>query len=354
MEILTNKDSGTNGAPVQHPHVPDAGVQIGNRVLSPAVVEAIKNASKQLGQPLPTSPAPTPEPATPEPVPVVEPEPAPPPTKPPLEDVPPHILDAAIRVQRAQEQMDKQRAEMKPDLEMVAKFRPLKDKYGTDQLAAVREAISLLTDQPVDDEIYKLVENYTRQVLQIEPTSESRALSETAKLRAEVQGLKQEQAETQRKALEEAERKKREADEREAIETVGQILAESFAKYPYLQALSGAAKDGTPGGRELVWDEIRMEHERTGQTITVAEAASRVEKTVVERLAPFRALLSQGPAVPAPTEQRRKSEPPRTISASPTPAPVPRTTPPVPGRPLTEEQRRAETLAKIRSALRPG
>lgn len=348
-------------APAASPHVADAGVQIGHRVLSPAVAEKIRGAMKQFAQT--EAPAPVTEP-TPTAPPPVETPPAPVPGQAPPAapgEVPQYVIDYAVRVQQAQEKFEKERAEYKPQIERAQLLDSIKGKYQSgDRIAAVKEALAILTDSPADDELYGIVEDYSRQILQIEPTSEQRAQSATAKLRAEVQALKQEQAEKEKRALEEAERKSRQAEEREALDSVGQVLAQSSEQFPYLHALATVPAVG-PDGQELerpdhkalVWEEIKAEHARTGQTITVADAAARIEKAVVARLAPFRALLLRELEGQKTEQPRPTSERPRTISSSLASAPAPAPSLPS-GRPLTSEERRAQTLARVRQVIRNG
>lgn len=335
-----------------NPHVPDAKVQVGTRLLTPTVAEKLREAMKAYApedatpdpvadpDTAPTVPDPAPEPGTPEEVPG---QPANP------QDIPPHVLDAAIRVSQAQQALDRQKAEWKAQFEQLEKFQGVKSKLPANRLEAMKEALSYLTDEDPDDALFGLVEDYTRQVLGVEPSSDQRALSETAKVRAEIQALRREQAETKQKALEDDDRKRREYDEREAVSTVGQVLAETSSKFPYLHALGTGVPEGAAGPAELVWQEIKDEHARTGQTLSVHDAALRVNQAFEERLKPFRSLLSGLVSETPPKAPRPTSERPRSVSQSLQSAPA---TPVLENRPLTPEEKRAQTLSRIGRALR--
>jgi hypothetical protein len=319
------------------------GLKLGKRVLSPSVSAKLREVFKNKAQV--EEPAPEKGPDTvPDAAPIQAPPatPAPEPSKEP--ELPAYLVDAAMRLADGQKALDRQRHEMKEGQGQIAKITGLKPKWGQNKIATMRELISLVHDGDPDQGLVDFADEYTRQVLGIEPSSESKALSATARVEQELREMKQKQAEAERQANEDKERQEADRLERENVSTIQATLEKRAADYPFVTAY-GTIKP-VP---KMVYAEIVDEFKKSGQTISIEEAARRVESSLVTDLEPFRALLSPSSAAEKPKAKEPTSTRPKSLSSSVTSAPAPRTQP---DKPLSPKEKRAQTLARVRELHR--
>lgn len=315
-------------------------VNLGGRVVSAKVAAALSKAMAEVRGPEDDAP-------TEETPPLME----APGREAPAPEYPAHVVDAMVRMSDAQQRLEKREADLRATIERAQRVEGLRGKYQGNRLPTLKEALKDLSDNDVEAEMAAIYEEYTRQVLGIEPDSQTQALSKTAKLEQELRAIRQEQAEAEKRRADEAESKKAEAEVRQNVETIGQFISGNEGKFPLLSALARAGFDDEPSAGEAVWNEMVREFEKSGQTLSIDEAAKRRESFLRSRLEPFRHLLTPGtPAkapdsqIPSPTSQKM-----RVLSQSVTAAPsIPSKLEP----PKTNEERRARTLAKLGQILR--
>lgn len=230
-------------------------------------------------------------------------------------------VDAMERLVRSQQELEKREQALQPKEERFGKLEKLfKEKYGTDRIGTIKELIELGTGLRGSDELQGAFDEYTLQVLGVEPDSESKAQSETRRLRLDVENLKKQQTEAEAKRQQEAEQSANKAQTAESLKIIGQELGKSTESYPFLAALQSADLPNEQDASTMVWNRIVSAQKETGKQMTLEQAFKAEEDRIRETLEPFRDLLSK-----AGGDSAKKHEPaspgPQTISSSMTSAP---------------------------------
>lgn len=259
-------------------------------------------------------------------------------------------LDAMQRLVEGQQALEKQKESLKPDIELAQKIKGLKNKYGTDRLGTIKEILELTTGLRGGDELQSAFDEYTLQVLGVEPSSESKAQSDTRRLRFEVEALKKEQAEAEKKRQEQAEASQRDSQARDDMNFIAQELGKMGDSFPFLAALQKAKPPGEQEAAALVYRHWLNAKEQ-GQDITLEKALKAEEDRIRATLEPFRDLLGPKKDGDSANQVRPPSDGPQTISSSMTSAPA-ATPNPEPGYIEDSEASRDRSIAMLQAMNR--